>query len=44
LCLRSGGEQLGVEKLIPEAAVVDVVELSSYDSANPFSQGDPGAM
>jgi hypothetical protein len=44
LRLRSCGEQLGVEELIPEAAVVDEDERSSSDSANPFSHGDPGAM
>jgi len=44
LSLKNFSEQLGVEELIPEAAVVDIVELSSYDSAKPFSQGDPGAM
>ena len=38
------GEQLSVEELIPEPAVVDEVERSSYDSAKPFSQGDPGSM
>jgi len=38
------GEQLGVEELIPEPAVVDEVEQSSYDSAKPFSHGDPGSM
>ena len=44
LSLRSRGEQLRVEELIPEPAVVDEVERSSYDSAKPFSQGDPGSM
>ena len=44
LRLRSGGEQLGVEELIAEPAVVDAVERSSYDSAKPFSHGDPGSM
>jgi hypothetical protein len=44
LSLRSRGEQLGIEELIPEPAVVDAVERSSYDSAKPFSHGDPGSM
>ena len=44
LSLWSRGEQLGVEELIPEASVVDAVERSSYDSAKPFSHGDPGLM
>jgi len=44
LGLRSCCEQLGVEELIPEAAVVDEVERSSYDSAQPFSHGDPGSI
>jgi len=44
LGLGSCGEQLGVEKLIPEPAVVDVVERTSYDSTKPFSHGDPASM
>jgi hypothetical protein len=44
LGLRSCGEWLGVEELIPEPAVVDEVERSSYDAAKPFSQGDPDSM
>jgi len=44
LGLRSRVEQLGVEELIPEPGVVDEVERISYDSAKPFSHGDPGSM
>jgi hypothetical protein len=44
LCFRIRGEQLGVKEMIPEAADVDEVEQSSYDSAKPFSHGDPGSM
>ena len=44
LRLRSCGEQLGVQELTPESAVVDEVERSSYDSAKPFPHGDPGSM
>jgi hypothetical protein len=44
LSLRSRCEQLGIEELIPEPAVVDAVERISYDSAKPFSHGDPGSM
>lgn len=44
LRLRGCGEQLSVEELIPESAVADEVERSSYDSAKPFSHGDPGSM
>lgn len=38
------GEQLGVEELITESAVVDEVVRSSYDSAKPLSHGDPGSI
>jgi hypothetical protein len=44
LSLRSCGEQLRIEELIAEPAVVDEVKRSSYDSANSFSHGEPGAM
>jgi len=44
LGLCHGGEQLGIEEFIPEPAVVDEVERSSYDSAKPFCHGDPGSM
>ena len=44
LRFKSCGEQHGVEELIAEPAVVDKVERSSYDSANPSSHGEPGAM
>jgi len=44
LSFRSCREQLGVEEIIPEPAVVDEVERSAYDSAKPFSPGDPGSM
>jgi hypothetical protein len=44
LGLRSCGEQLGIEELISEPAVVDEVERSSYDSAKPFFHGAPGSM
>jgi len=44
LGLGHGGEQLGVQELIPEPPVVDVVERSSYDSAKPFCHGDSGSM
>ena len=44
LGLCHGGEQLGIEEFIPEPAVVDEVERSSYDSTNGFSQGAPGGM
>jgi len=44
LGLGDGGEQLGVQELIPEPAVVDVVERRSYDSAKPFCHGVTGSM
>lgn len=44
LGFRHRGEQLGVEEFIPEPAVVDEVERSSYDSAKPFCHGAPGSM
>jgi hypothetical protein len=44
LRFRSRGEQLGIEEFITQPAVVGEVERSSYDSANPFSYGDLGAM
>ena len=44
LGLGHGGEQLGIQELIPEPAVVDAVERSSYDSAKPFCHRDPGSM
>jgi hypothetical protein len=44
LGLGHGDEQLGVQEFIPEPAVVDAVERSSYDSAKPFCHGEPDSM
>lgn len=44
LHFRHRDEKLGVQEFIPEPAVVDEVERSSYDSAKPFCHGDPGLM
>ena len=44
LGLGRGGEELRIQEFIPEAAVVDAVERSSYDSAKPFCHGEPGSM
>jgi hypothetical protein len=37
-------EQFDIQEFIPQPAVVDEVERSSYDSTNGFSQGAPGGM
>ena len=44
LSLGSRGEQLAIEELISEPAVVNAVQRGSYDSANRFFHGDPGLM